>query len=466
MQESLTKFLKCLLPTAFLIFFLAGCAVYHPLLLEKNSPVPRISKLEIMAKKINHPILKPVRIDLRDGISPDEAALLAVAGNPELRAVRDQMGIVKAQLIQAGLIPNPSFSYGFEKPIGGRKEEAVKGFEFGINFGLSSLISRGAKIDEAKSRLKSVEISIAWKEWQVAEAAKLHALRLFWIGKMLPLVMEEGSLLRRNLKLIVKALKIGGKNCKDMEIARRECQRVKLALINLKNENERERLALNRTIGIPPGKMLSLQEEVNFSRWGSLPRSAQVLRGIENRRLDLLALRIGYKSQEARLRAAVLSQFPGLSIKFARAMDVENVLTSNFGVSIEMPFFNRKRGKIELEKATRKKLYDEYNFRVFEVRSKVVEIIKDMKFLRSRIHTKENYIKAQAHLVSVLKDASAKGESDIFSFYSARKELIEQKLSLLRLKENLSDLALALELVSGRYLPFRDSRASRRKTGG
>lgn len=462
----LKQFLWPLFLAAFLIFFIVGCAVYHPLPLEKNPHASRISRLVIMSKRINHPILKPVKIDLRDGISPDEAALLAVAGNPELRALRDQMGIVKAQLIQAGLIPNPSFSYDIEKPTGGRKEEAVKGFEFGVNFDLSSLVSKGARIEEAKSKLKSVEISIAWREWQVAEAAKLHTLRLFWIGKMLPLSIEEVSLLRKNLELTEKALRMGLKNCNDIEIARKEYQSAKLSLINLKNEYERERLALNRTIGIPPGKILSLQREINFPRWDSLPNSKQILRGIENRRLDLLALRIGYKSQEARLRAAVLSQFPGLSIRFARARDVENVLTSNFGISIELPFFKGKRGKIELEKATRKKLYDEYNFRVFEARSDVVRIIKDMKFLKSRIRTKKSYIKTQAHLVSVLKDALAKGESDIFSFYSARKELIEQRLFLLRLKERLSELALTLELVSGRYLPSRSAKASKRKTGG
>ena len=50
-------------------------------------------------------------VDLRRGIGPDDAATIALYSNPALRAIRDRRGLAAAQLIQAGILPNPVVSY-------------------------------------------------------------------------------------------------------------------------------------------------------------------------------------------------------------------------------------------------------------------------------------------------------------------------------------------------------------------
>jgi len=50
-------------------------------------------------------------IDVARGIGPDEAAAIALYSNPALRAIRDRRGLAAAQLIQAGILPNPVVSY-------------------------------------------------------------------------------------------------------------------------------------------------------------------------------------------------------------------------------------------------------------------------------------------------------------------------------------------------------------------
>lgn len=54
---------------------------------------------------------EPLAIDLRRGIVPDEAAAIALYSNPALRAIRDRRGLAAAQLVQAGILPNPVVSY-------------------------------------------------------------------------------------------------------------------------------------------------------------------------------------------------------------------------------------------------------------------------------------------------------------------------------------------------------------------
>jgi|GEM_PF-5916531 len=45
-------------------------------------------------------------MNIDDGLSPDEAAILAVLANPGLKAVRNGNMVAHAQLIQAKLLPN------------------------------------------------------------------------------------------------------------------------------------------------------------------------------------------------------------------------------------------------------------------------------------------------------------------------------------------------------------------------
>src|SRR2546430_14856740 len=64
---------------------------------------------------------EPLTIDLRRGIGPDEAAAIALYSNPALRAIRDRRGLAAAQLVQAGILPNPVVSYSRDYVTGGTR---------------------------------------------------------------------------------------------------------------------------------------------------------------------------------------------------------------------------------------------------------------------------------------------------------------------------------------------------------
>src|SRR5450432_3217718 len=102
---------------------MCGCANYKPKPLTtetvaKHLAVPDEQNLKIAASNINHPTLKPIQLDLSDGLSPDEAAILAVLINPDLVAQRDQRALAAAQILQAGILPNPQFAGGHDFPQG------------------------------------------------------------------------------------------------------------------------------------------------------------------------------------------------------------------------------------------------------------------------------------------------------------------------------------------------------------
>ena len=92
---------------------ISGCATYSSMPLDRavvdqQLAVPSATSLCVHAAEVHHPILAPIQLDLRNGLSPDEAAVLAVLLNPALRAERDRQAISIAQLLQAGILPNPT----------------------------------------------------------------------------------------------------------------------------------------------------------------------------------------------------------------------------------------------------------------------------------------------------------------------------------------------------------------------
>src|SRR4051794_26030631 len=70
-----------------------GCARYEAKPLndenvERELATPDAQTLQMQASQLHNPMLRPVDVDLSRGLSPDEAAVVAVIANPQLRAER------------------------------------------------------------------------------------------------------------------------------------------------------------------------------------------------------------------------------------------------------------------------------------------------------------------------------------------------------------------------------------------
>jgi outer membrane protein TolC len=443
---------------AFIATIFSGCSSYHPMpLLSDRSTVQQISlenaEIKVKAKEIKHPILKPIDFNDKNGLSPDEAAILAVIINPELKAVRDKRQIASAQLLQAGLLPNPQLSYDMEFPTGGETTGTTTAFGLGLNWDISSLISHEAKIDASSNNVKSVSLDIAWKEWQVAEAAKLNVYRIEIADKQVAIAKKALAQQKENRKLIFKGVTLGEKTSIQMSATDTAVKQAELEVLTAQQQLQKERLGLNQTLGLSPDKKISLQKKIAIPYFENLPYKEKLLEGIENRRLDLLALKAGYESQEAKVRAAIKSQFPRISIGPSAGRDIENVETAGFGLNIELPFFDRNQGNIAIERATRKQLFDEYHARLSDAKFEITRILVEIYTTRKQINAVEQYLPELNKLAQSYKKAAEQGSSDYISYYQALNDLYSRQIELQQLQRKLVDLGIALEISSGCYLP-------------
>ena len=441
-----------------LVVLPSGCATYHPMPLDEKAvdaglspPDPHVLRARI--SEIRHPLIRPVPFDLGDGLSPDEAAVFAVVANPGLRAARDREKIADAQLLQAGILPDPQLSASLEIPTDGQTQGTVNAFGIQPGWEITALISRGARIRSARSKRRSVDLAVAWQEWQVAEAARLHWFRLAWLKKRLALLDEAEKGLRKNLAAVRRAVALGVKTAPDLAAAEAAWQQVRISLSAAEQERGQEMVALNRALGLPPDRDLSLQEGVDLADWPGPLSRRQMLSGLERRRLDLLALKKGYQSQEERLRAAILSQFPKIGIGLVHARDTGDVITTGLAVTMDIPLFDRNQGRIALERATRKELFDEYTARLFAARSEVTAIMKKMEGVRKQMAVTREAVDARKRLVETYQKAVNQGNVDVLSYYQAWNDLIGKRMELLGLGETLTDLGVALEAASGCHFP-------------
>jgi cobalt-zinc-cadmium efflux system outer membrane protein len=441
-----------------LLLTLNSCAVYHPKPLNDDAVTRELrpkslNELRVLATQFNHRTLQAVRLDPGRGITPTQAAVIAVLANPKLRADRNRRGLAQAQLIQAGILPNPSLSYNIDPVTGGNTHGTVTAYGVTASWEVTSLITRPAKVKAANQNAESVSLDVAWNEWQTAEAARIAVYRLVALEEELATAKQIQDSAQQDAELLRNA--VAAHNKTELDLATAESSRVDAESTTLATaqELEKQQLELRRSLGFPPDAKLTIRKGVTLPTRLNPPSQAALLDGLPQSRLDLLALQKGYQSQEETLRAAILAQFPKISFGLSKASDTTNVHTAGVGVTIDIPVFDRNQGNISIEKATRQKLFDEYTDRVFEARADIATALAAIRSLNIQINTVESAVPIAQHLLDTAREAFQQGNTDVMSYEQARREYDNKLLLLIKLKEQLLQAGSALEIASGRITP-------------
>ncbi len=435
-----------------------GCATYHPLPLDRQAErrilaPPDMRAVTVEAARIRHPLLQPVHLDLARGLTPDQAAVVAVLTNPQLRAARDQRGLARAQVIQAGLLPNPVASYSQDIPTGGSDRGKVTGYDTRLGFDLTSLLTYSLRREAAGAQAQAVDLDIAWQEWQVAQAARMAAFHILALREELPLARSAEREAGRTVAAMASAVRTGAVSGVEEAAANSSWQQARDGLLLLEQEEGRQGRTLKALLGLPPGEPLVLRADASLPDWPNLPSQEVLVENLGERRLDLLALKKGYESQDDRLRIAIRSQFPDIGIDLSHARDTDNVVTTGYGVAIQLPLFDRGQGRVAYASATRQQLYDDFAARLFAARADVAQIMADLATVRERLKTAHAALPSLKAVAEAYEKATASGAADLVVAQAARAAYLSQAMAVVRLRAEQADLGLALEVASGCYLP-------------
>jgi outer membrane protein TolC len=443
------------------VSFLVFVAIATSARAERPFPDPVADTLRVPASRIRAPDNSPQIVDLRAGIGPDEAATIALYSNPALRAIRDRRRLAVAQIIQAGILPNIVVSYGRDYVTGGNTAGTTTAYNLTAGWELTALIPFLPKQTAARQNFGSVDLDVAWQEWQIALNARTAVYRVLGLNAQVLRAVEATEGLQQSTDAMRKAVNAHEKTVLDLAAVESASQDSRATMLALEQEFEKQQLGLNKILGVGPEKKVTLRSGLSLPSQLVVPSENEMANGLESRRLDLLGLQQGLESQDATVRAAILASFPRVSVAFVHAKDNTNVKSDGFNVTVDVPIFDRNQGVIATERATRQKLRDEYNQRVFESRSDIATAIADIRSLDRQVAAAEEALPLLEKLLSAAQTAIEQRNVDVLSYYTARSNLLQKRIQLIKLREQLLEANTALEIASGRFLPMNKALQTR-----
>src|SRR5213592_1815413 len=262
--------------------------------LRAESPIQATSSSErifrVPASRFQNRPSDQLSVDLRRGIGPDDAAAIALYSNPALRAIRDRRGLAAAQLIQAGILPNPVVSYARDYVTGGNTAGTVTGYNFTAAWEFSALIPFLPKQTAARKNFRSVDLDVAWQEWQIAMNARTAVYRVLGLNVEVSQALEASEGWQQSTDAMRKAVEAHEKTVLDLAAAESASQDSRATMLSLEQEFEKQRLGLNKILGVEPDVKVALHSGLSLpSRLGP-PAQHDLSDNLEWRRLDLLGL--------------------------------------------------------------------------------------------------------------------------------------------------------------------------------
>jgi outer membrane protein TolC len=426
---------------------LAGCAAYRPEPLTDNPALlspPVAAVLARDAAALGRPWQAPVAIDLSQPLDQNAVATLAVLDNPDLKARRARAGVADAQAFAAGLLPDPSFSFGVDKVLSGPDPMLGIASSFGLD--LAALRNRAVVRSQAKAQARQVRLDLAWAEWQTAGQARLQAVRIVLLERSAALAEASRDSTRSILDRMLRAAGRGDILPDQLQGARvaafDAADRLRLAERDL----GAARVELARLIGFPPEQAIRLRPAAAPP---APPDAAGLFDLAVRQRFDLQALRAGYAAQEASVHKAVLDQFPKLDL----ALDVNRDTAGNFtigpAVAFTLPLWNRNRGGIAVETATRAALKAEYEARLFQTRSEISAAAQGLKLLAGQRAAVVRDLPAALRFAEATSRAAARGDLAPTVAATAEQALRDKQIQLAQADRDIAEQTIALELLTG-----------------
>jgi outer membrane protein TolC len=430
----------------------SGCAWYQPELL-----VPRDTSItaDALARVHIDPSTMPLqqlamhRFDPSKGLDIEQVAMLAVVTNPDLKLARDDLGVARAQAFSAGLLPDPQLGISSDFP-------GAVGFSRAFNYGLSmdvmSIVTRGANRKSAQATAAKTDLGLLWQEWQVIVQAKQLFLKVRLADETLPLLQQLRDLSRDRYERMAAAQRQGNLTSDTLAAALISYGDARKQYFDAQRAALQSRHDLNALLGLASDVRLQLADDGEITPLSDASIDAAVMQ-LPKRRPDLLGLEAGYQAQEQKYRAAILSQFPSLSVGFSRSRDTSEIYSTGFQINLSLPIFNRNRGNIAIEKATRQRLLDEYQTRLNEVDSEVARLRTDGGILARQLKETEGALPDVD--LSARRAAQAYQERNISldAYTDAQTAALTKRIDIVTLKESLAEQRIGLQALLGSAIP-------------
>jgi outer membrane protein TolC len=438
----------------FLAAVLAGCATYREQPLGTRSTLPdRIPDLTIDPRQMPLPELAAHKFDPSDGLDSTEVAMLAVVNNPDLKTARAAAGVAHAQAFVAGLLPDPQLSLGADRPDAGQVATNTA-YNLGISYDVIALLTLAPRRAAAQREAARTDLNLLWLEWQVVAQARRLFVRLTQEAQLMAVLEQNRALFADRYQRTETALDRGLLTLDAVTPHLTALQDVSRQIHDLERLVSQNRHDLNDLLGLAPEVAAPL---VGPAELPELDEAAieKLLPDLPRRRPDLIALQLGYAAEEMRYRAAILAQFPALSVGFNRSSDTSNIHSTGAAITLTLPIFSGNRGPIAVERATRQQLFTEYQQRLNAADSGIHRILAEQRINRRQMLEIDQGLADLSRAAEKTDAAFRAHDIDALAFANLQAALLAKKLERINLEQAILEQRVALQTLAGGELPVR-----------
>jgi outer membrane protein TolC len=420
---------------------LSSCAWYRPLPLENKEPTA-LASVTVRADTLLPGGVAVHRFDASDGLDATEVAMLAISQSPDLKVLRAASKVAKAQSYLAGLLPDPVVGLSEDRPNSGQPGASIAATR-SVAWDVGNLVTLAPRLTARRRADEQVDLALLWAEWQTITESRLDFERIRRGRERVARLVVEQTLvapLEKGLRAASSARSIpadvAASGLATISDVTRQLAEARSDL----NANEHD---LRVLLGLATTEPLDLVGEVGVvsATDGELARAVSLL---PERRPDLRALAAGYAAEEARVRAAILGQFPAVNFGVNRSSDNTGINSSGFSLSVSLPLFDGNRGNIRLERATRAQLHEEYAQRLLAARADIARLREAERLLAEREARLAPIAgELERHSAAAAKAYEA-GTYDWATLLQLRQSALATELDLINLRQTLSETRIGL----------------------
>ncbi len=394
----------------------------------------------------------------------EELRVLMTKSSPELQAAQERVRQAEARLAGSRLLPNPSLSYERSTDLlFGHEGEGAHSVAFTLP------VELGGK-REKRIRVAEVEVEIAKSELSEVERQLTGRLRLLYTRAIAASSRRQvvEKLVRENegLEAVMNVrLRSGDASKLESTLLGAETRRLRLQAMRTSGEETSRLIELRSLAGLQPDARLALPPEPEFGRTLNTPGLELAVAEGFRLRPDLQAARLREESAERSVILIQAGRIPNLNpfLGFNRDTNVLEGLLPRpspfvdrgnelvFGISLDLPVFNRRQAEISEAVSARHQTRRERETLEREIRLQISSTLQRVASSQaaSDLATTE-LLSEQQESVRILQLSYELGDTGLADLLTQRRLLIETELTLIDLREELW-LALAeLETALGR----------------
>lgn len=298
-----------------------------------------------------------VQAYLADGVTINEAVAIALLNNKGFQALFQEIGASRADVVQSGLLSNPSLTMGLQFPEGGGRSKLTAGFAQQI----VDLWQIPVRKRVAEAELEQIIFSAADRAVQLTAQVKQIYYETLAAQQAEELAGENRHLVERSVALAETRFKAGEVGLVDVNLVRGNLINVQLEALAARRSREEAKNRLTRLLGLS-------RSSSAWSLSGTWPEPVpQAIDDVEllvvalEQRLDAAVAALRIKAAEASLEKEYRSVFPNVTIGLEaerpdqRALPGRHVLADTARASIGSGTLNaptiQSRGERRREKS-------------------------------------------------------------------------------------------------------------------